>query len=131
MQDAFGKHVSNPALTKLPVCVDSIATVCCFECSPPTHTHAHTHTHTHIHTHTYTYTHTYIHTYIHTYTHTIKATLFEDYTLGGPLCQIMATAFRVKTEQSWYVSSEKLHIKGIYPSGAVSTSTLQLVWTGD
>ncbi|KAL5508808.1 hypothetical protein EMCRGX_G004058 [Ephydatia muelleri] len=44
-EDAFGKHVSNPALTKLP------------------------------------------------------ATLFEDYTLGGPLCQIMATAFRVKTEQ--------------------------------
>lgn len=47
MQDVFGKHMNNPALTKLPV------------------------------------------------------SLFEDLTPGGALCHIMATAFRVKTEQSW------------------------------
>lgn len=46
-EEAFGKHVSNPALTKLPV------------------------------------------------------SLFEDLSAGGSLCQILATAYRVKTEQSW------------------------------
>lgn len=46
-QDAMGRHVSNPALTKLP------------------------------------------------------APLFEDYSPGGALCQILASAYRVKTEQSW------------------------------
>lgn len=48
-QDAMGRHVSNPALTKLP------------------------------------------------------APLFEDYSPGGALCQILASAYRVKTEQSWWV----------------------------
>ena len=47
VQDVFGKHMNNPALTKLPV------------------------------------------------------SLFEDLAPGGALCHIMATAFRVKTEQSW------------------------------
>lgn len=47
LKDAMGRHVSNPALTKLP--------------SP----------------------------------------LFDDLSPGGSLCHILATAYRVKTEQSW------------------------------
>ena len=31
-----------------------------------------------------------------------KASLFEDLTPGGALCHIMTTAYRMKTEQSWY-----------------------------
>ena len=46
-KDTFGKHVSNPTLTKLPT------------------------------------------------------RLFEDFSPGGALCQIMAVAFRTKAEQLW------------------------------
>ena len=31
----------------------------------------------------------------------LPVSLFEDLNPGGALCHIMATAFRVKTEQSW------------------------------
>lgn len=31
----------------------------------------------------------------------LPVSLFEDLSPGGALCHIMATAFRVKTEQSW------------------------------
>ena len=47
VKDTFGKHVSNPTLTKLP------------------------------------------------------ARLFEDFSPGGALCDLMAVAFRIKTNQLW------------------------------
>ena len=50
----MGRHVSNPALTKLP------------------------------------------------------APLFDDLNPGGSLCHILATAYRVKTEQSWQVAQKNL-----------------------
>ena len=56
----MGRHVSNPALTKLP------------------------------------------------------APLFDDLAPGGSLCHILATAYRVKTEQSWSVCSRTLLQSG-YP----------------
>ena len=31
----------------------------------------------------------------------LPAPLFEDYSPGGSLCHILATAYRIKTEQSW------------------------------
>ena len=70
-QDAFGKHVNNPPLTKLPVSSHVHPTFKkCVLCNCPSISS--------------------------------KASLFEDLTPGGALCHIMTTAYRMKTEQSWY-----------------------------
>ena len=37
------------------------------------------------------------------YVHFLQVRLFEDFSSGGSLCVIMATAFRVKADQSWYM----------------------------
>ena len=70
-QDAFGKHVNNPPLTKLPVSSHVHPSFKkCVLCNCPSISS--------------------------------KASLFEDLTPGGALCHIMTTAYRMKTEQSWY-----------------------------
>ena len=71
-QDAFGKHVNNPPLTKLPV---SSHVQPSFKKTAVCYVIVHL---------------------------SSKASLFEDLTPGGALCHIMTTAYRMKTEQSWY-----------------------------
>lgn len=77
-EEVFGRHVSNPPLTKLPVSFNFLHSHQYFQYFPPHDTFLY-------HCDLY-----------------LQMKCFLDFKSGGALCHILAAAYKFKSDQGWY-----------------------------